>query len=172
MDIREKVVEIRNARDKEAFISYFVNNPAHIDEMFQLVRDLEPYPFKEYASWSFIHLCKSKKVDLQSYYPDLVDLLFKTENQSVLRNVVCCLDQMKITDYRESDLIDQLIAFIQNFDNKVALQVYAMRVLAEFCKKYPELGTEIEEIIVLNREGKTAAYGSAYRNFLKSLKKK
>jgi hypothetical protein len=172
MDIREKVLEIRTSRDKQAFVTYFVEDEQQRTALFQLIKDLEPYPYKEYASWILVHLCKSKRIDHQQYYNELVDILFKTEDQSVLRSIVCCLDQMKITDYRESDLIDQLIAFIQNFENKVALQVYSMRVLAQFCKKYPELKPEIIEIIELNREGKTAAYGSAYRNFLKSTRKK
>ena len=170
MNIRERVVQIRSQRNKQELVDHFVKNQDDVANLFKLIKDLEPYPHKEYASWSLIHLCKSKRIDLQYLYNDLVDILFKTNNQSVLRNVVCCLDQLKISDYQESELIDQLIAFIQNFENKVALQVYSMRVLAQFCKKYPELTPEIMEIIDLNQEGKTAAYGSARRNFIKKLK--
>jgi len=170
VDIKEKVREIQIVRDKQSFVKYFSNNKKDLDALVKLTLDLEEYPYKEYSSWVLVHLCKSQNTDLQYLYPDFVDLLFKTDNQSVLRNVVNCLCQLKITDYRESDLIDQLILFIQTHENKVALQVYAMFLLVQFIKKYPELKPEIIEVIELNKRGKTAAYSSASRKFLRLIK--
>lgn len=165
MDIKERVREIRIARDKPQFVTHFSSNKQDLDALVQLTLNLEEYPYKEYSSWVLVHLCKSKTIDLQYLYPSFVDLIFKTEDQTVLRNVVNCLGQINITEYRESDLIDQLIKFIQDFDNKVALQVYSMFLLVQFVKKYPELKTEIIEIIEFNNRGKTAAYSSASRKF-------
>jgi hypothetical protein len=170
MDIRERVLQIRSKRDKSELVNHFVQTPSDIPKLLQLIKDLEPYPNKEYASWSLIHLIKSKQLDLQHLYNDLVGILYTTDDQSVLRNVTCCLSHLKITEYRESEFIDLLILFIQTFENKVALQVYSMRILILFCKKYPELTPEIMEVIDLNQEGKTAAYGSARRDFIKKLK--
>lgn len=165
MEIKERIREIRIARDKQQFVTHFCNNQKDLDALVQLTLNLEEYPYKEYSSWILVHLCKSKTIDLQYLYPSFVDLIFITDNQSVLRNVVNCLCQMKITDYRESDLIDLLIKFIQDFDNKVALQVYSMFLLVQFVKKYPELKPEIIEVIEFNNRGKTAAYSSASRKF-------
>ena len=170
MDIRERVLQIRSKREKGELVNHFVQTPSDIAKLFQLITDLQAYPNKEYASWSLIHLCKSDQLNLQYLYNDLVDILYTTDDQSVLRNVTCCLGHLKITDYRESEFIDLLILFIQTFENKVALQVYSMRILILFCKKYPELTPEIMEVIDLNQEGKTATYGSARRNFIKKMK--
>lgn len=171
MDIKEKVREIRVVRDKQAFVAHFSRSKDDLDDLVNLTLNLAEYPYKEYSSWVLVHLCKSKTTDLQYLYPEFVDLLFKTDNQSVLRNVVNCLCQMEITDYRESDLIDQLIKFIQDHENKVALQVYSMFLLVQFIKKYPELKPEIVEIIDFNKRGKTAAYSSATRKFLHQIRK-
>ena len=170
MDIKERVVQIRSVRNKPELVDHFVKNRADLVELFNLIKDLEPYPYKEYASWSLIHICASKKIDLQHLYHDLVDITFKTEDQSVLRNVVRCMYHLNIDDYRESEFIDRLIAFVQNSENKVALQVHSMYILIQYCKKYPELIPEIMEIIDLNQEGKTAAYGAARRKFIRKLK--
>ena len=169
MDIKERVKEIRITRDKRNFVSHFSTHKADLDALIQLTLDLEEYPYKEYASWILIHLIKSKTVDLRYLYPSFVDLIFKTNNQTVLRNVVNCIDLLKITDYRESELIDKLIGFIQNYENKVALHVYSISILAQFCEKYPELIPEIMEIIDLNNEGKSAAYRFARRDFMKKM---
>lgn len=164
-EVKHKIVEFRDSRNKEEFIHYFTSDKRRLDEILRHIWSLSEYPYKEYASWMFMHIVKSKKIDATKYYNKLVDTLFKTHDQTVLRNVVCCLDQINITDYQESELIDQLISFIQDRSNKVALQVYSIYLLIKFCKKYPELTQEILVVIMMNSEGKTAGYRIAIRNF-------
>lgn len=165
MNIHEKILEIRTVRDKNAFVDYFVNQPKEFEALMEVIFNLEEYPYKEYASWILMHIVKSRRVDLTAHYPRLIDLIFVCENQSVLRSVVCTINEMHVTDYRESELVDLLISFVQDYDNKVALQVYSIYVLIQFIKKYPELKDEIAEIIALHRSGKTAAYKIAERKF-------
>lgn len=165
-EIREKILDFRLSRDKKAFIQYFTKDQEHLDAMLEHIWNLSEYPYKEYASWMFIHILQSGEIDGSPYYKRLVDTLFKTDDQTVLRNISVCLNQLKITSYKESDLIDLLIGFIQDGSNKVALQVYAIYLLIQFCEKYPELTQEIREIIELNSEGKTAAFRVAKRNFM------
>lgn len=165
-EIRELVLRIRYARQKESFADYFIKNPDQVDPLVNLIIEMEPYPLKEYASWILLHLAKSGKVRLQKYYPELVNVIFKTSDQSVLRNVVNCISLLEHSTYRESELIDLLISFIQNPKNKVALQVYSIYTLLRFVQLYPELKDEIRQIIELNAEGKSAAYQIALRNFL------
>ncbi len=130
-------------RDPKKFVSWYKAHPDELQELIDMILRLDEYPYKEYASWILTHLCKSGEFDFQYLYPDLVDLTFRTDNQSVLRNVVQCITTLTITDYRESEFIDQLIGFIQNSDNKVALHVYSIYVLIQFVKRYPELLPEI-----------------------------
>ncbi len=171
MEIREKILEIRSAFDKPVFVNYFIERPKEFDKLMDCIFNLDEYPYKEYASWILIHVSKSGKLELQGYYTRLVDLLFITDDQTVLRNVTRSLHQFHVTDYRESEFVDLLISFIQNYENKVALQVYAMYILAQFIKRHPELKEEISQIIALHRTKKTAAYYSAERNFHKMLRK-
>lgn len=171
MDIREKILEIRTTFDKSAFVDYFVSRPKELDELMNCIFNLEEYPFKEYASWILIHVSQSGKVDLSPYYTRMIDVLFKTDDQTVLRNVTRALHDFDVIDYRESEFIDLLISFIQNYENKVALQVYSIYLLTQFVKRYPELKEEITEIIALHRTGKTVSYQVAERNFHKQLRK-
>jgi len=164
---KERILDVRTNSDKSSAVKHFVEHPTEFDQLIQCIVNLEEYPYKEYASWLLIHVATSKRIDLQSYYPKLVDVLFKTDNQTVLRNVARSLTEMKITDYRESEFIDLLIGFIQNYENKVALQVYSIYLLQQFVKRYPELKEELIEIIALHRTGKTVSYKVAERNFLK-----
>ncbi len=165
LNIKEKILEIRIASDKKEFIEYFVTIPKKIDELANCVFQLEEYPYKEYASWILMHLVQSKRIDVQHLYPSLVDVLFKTKNQTVLRNVTNCIYHLEITKYRESDFIDLLLGFIKNYENKVAVQVYAIYSLMQFVTKYPELTQEVSEIIEFHSKGKTMSYMVAKRRF-------
>ncbi len=167
MDIRRRILEIRSSRDRSTFGEYFVNRPEEFKELLACVFNLEEYPYKEYASWMLIHIAQSKRIDLQPYFPQFVDLLFNTDDQTVLRNIARTMTELQVNDHRESEFIDLLIGFIQNYDNKVALQVYSMYLLAQFVLRYPELKDEISEVIALHRTGKTVSYTVAERHFHK-----
>ena len=80
-----------------------------------------------------------------------------------------CNDE-ELTDYKESDFIDLLISFIQDFENKVAVQVYSIQVLTKFVHQYPELKEEILEVIVLHSENKSPAFSASLRKFLRKTK--
>lgn len=170
MDIRQKILEIRSAQDRSTFGVYFANRPEEFQELLACFFNLDEYPYKEYASWMLIHISQSKRIDLQSYYPQFVDLLFKTNDQTVLRNITRTLHDFTVTNYRESEFIDLLIGFVQDHNNKVALHVYSIYLLAQFVRHYPELKAEISEVIALHRVGKSAAYFSSERNFHKLTK--
>ena len=156
--------EFRWAMDRSKLLAPFQKDLQKLDDLVKLVENLEEYPIKEYASYALTHLQK-QKTDLEPFHNRFIDTIFKTDNQSVLRNLTNILSQQELTDYRESELIDLLIGFIQDPKNKVALHVYSIYVLIKFVHRYPELKDEIEEIIELNSEGKTAAWKIAKRNF-------
>lgn len=86
-------------------------------------------------------------------------------NQSVRRNLINVIDQLELSDYKESDFIDVLISYIQDFENKVAVQVYSIQVLTKFVHRDPELKDEILGIIVLHSENKSPAYSASLRRF-------
>lgn len=170
MEIREKVLGIRTERNFETFQKYFLEHPSEYKNLIELINTKEAYPIPEYASWILTHLSKSDVSKVQTFYKTIIDQLFVIENQSVRRNLINVIDHLTLTDYKESELIDLLISFIQDFENKVAVQVYSMQVLTKFIKKYPELKTEIEEVIHLNSENKSPAYSAAMRKFHRKMK--
>ena len=121
----------------------------------------------EYASWIMVHLSKTEKIDLIHFQNKLIDFLFINENESVRRNILNVQKHLGITTYKECQFIDLLISYIQNYEEKVAVQVYSIQILVSFAKKYPVLKTELLEIIKLNYEKKTPAYYAAQRYFVK-----
>jgi hypothetical protein len=160
------IQDFRWAMDRSKLLGPFKKDPKMLDSLVKVVENLEEYPLPEYGSYALTHLQK-QKVDLTKYRKQFIDTIFKTDNQSVLRNLVNILQQQELSDYRESELIDLLIGFLNDPKNKVALHVYSIYFLLKFIHKYPELKDEVEQVIELNSEGKTAGWKVAKRNFYK-----
>lgn len=138
-----------------------------MDALLQCIFGLEPYPYQEYGSWLLVHIIRQKKLNCDHLYEPLTDTLFNTDNQTTLRNITICLEEIGVKEYRESELIDLFLSFINDASNKVALQLFSIRMLSQYCKRYPELIGEVREVIHLNAEGKTPAYKVGLRDFEK-----
>lgn len=169
MNIKEQIKQIRLSRDKSEFSQIFGTNKVTFNALLEVVKNLEEYPYKEYGSWILMHLVRSNPSQYQYIYPDLVDILFRTKNETVLRNVTNTIVQLDLTEYKESEFMDLLIAFIQNPKHKVALHVYSLDVLTKFCVKYPDVTPEIESIVEHHSDGKSVAFNVAIRRFKNSI---
>lgn len=168
---RDELLAFSRTRDTRDFLQSFEGQPERLAQLMHEVLTLAPYPCKEYGSWAILHLAKKGFAPLSNYYESLVDLCFRTTNQTVLRNVIASLNHLEMTSYREAEFMDLLLEFIRNAHNKVALQVYSIYQLIPFVEKYPELLPEISQHIERHAQGKSAAYQVALRNFRKKFSK-
>lgn len=168
-DLEDWVKNCRYGNDMDEYCRPVLEGPHSLKDLFELSITGRDYPIPEYSSWMLVHIVERKKELAVPIQNNLIDALFKTKNQTQLRNFTKAISFLPITDYRESDFLDLLLSFIQNSENKVALQVYSMRVLTQFVRKYPELENEIVEIIEINEKGKTNSYRSAFRRFLREI---
>lgn len=102
-----------------------------------------------HASWLLIHLAKADWTLLASNEHAFIDHFLVSTNQSILRNLLVTLLEFPLTDYREGEVLDALIAHLKNEEDKVALRVYSLYKLAEFVQRYPEIKTEIDAVLEL-----------------------
>ncbi|MES2588074.1 MAG: hypothetical protein V4622_03780 [Bacteroidota bacterium] len=164
-ELIEIVTKFKENRNFTEIIPQILANKKLSEDLFLMVQTKMEYPFAEHASWIMIHLCQENPSFVQKHEKRLIDILFDTNNQTVLRNIVNILNQLELTDYRESELIDLLVDFILDKKNKVALHVYSIYLLIKFIKKYPELKVEIDSVLELKNENASPAYKVAVRNY-------
>lgn len=171
MDAKLFLHEFRKERDFKKIILLLEDNEEFALELLHLIEQKAVYPYAEYASWIWTHLAKDLPEFAQKYYPNLVDILFETKNETILRNVLAGIVHLQKTDYKEGEFIDLLIQFLLEKNHKVALHVYALYVLTDFIKKYPELKQEVSLVADLLMENPTPALKVAYRNFIQEKRK-
>lgn len=150
----------------------FVSHPEQIPDLVELALGSKVAPLPAHASWLLIHLAKADWSLLASYEHAFIDHFLVSTNQSILRNLLVTLLEFPLTDYRESEVLDALIAHLKNEEDKVALRVYSLYKLVEFVKLYPEIKTEIDAVLELIQENPMSpAMKVGIRNFEKTCRK-
>jgi hypothetical protein len=171
MTTKDLILKFHQSRDIKFYTNYFIQNPNKIGEIISLIEKKEKYPFSEYGSWILTHISKLEPSLILPFEKQLVDIVLnEVENQSVLRNCTNVLLLIPAISYKESELMDRLISFIKNSENKVALQVYSMYNLVKFVKKYPELKGELILILNMFYNERSVAYKAGVNKFLKIIK--
>lgn len=129
-----------------------------------------PHPYPEYASWLIIHVAKSNPEKIEPFINQMIDRVLTSNNQSVLRNLICTTLFFELTSYRETAFLDRLLSFVSDESNKVALSVYSLYKLIQFIAKYPEIKIEIDGILALKQEPMKPAMKVAIRNYSEKTK--
>ena len=150
----------------------FVSHPEQIPDLVELALGSKKAPLPAHASWLLIHLAKADWALLASYEHAFIDHFLVSTNQSILRNLLVTLLEFPLTDYREGEVLDALIAHLKNEEDKVALRVYSLYKLAEFVQRYPEIKTEIDAVLELIQVNPMSpAMKVGIRNFEKKMQK-
>lgn len=171
MNIQELILTHYKSRDFIQQHTYFIENPHFFPELIDVAHSDLNYPFPQYASWWLFHIARSNSKVLLPYQNQLIDGVLENENVSVLRNSMGVLLELPMTEYKEGFLLDRLFHFFQSDKYKVAIEVYALYLLIDFTKKYPEIKQEIIEIIKIKEEKPhTPALKMGIKNYLKATK--
>ena len=132
----------------------------------------------EYGSWLcndlFEKAQKNNDLVIIEYYhviiPEILDLLETSQNQSILRNWLRILNMLTVSEEFDGRIVDITFNFIQNPQNKVALQAFSMPLLSKVVQRHIDLLPEVLNLIELHKEGKSNAYLSASRTLKKNSK--
>lgn len=169
LDLHEMLLELRAERNMATQVGRMFRKPELIPELIQIVNRQEPYPFAEYGSWLLMHLAKKNKKRTGVFYEKIVDLLFLTDNETVLRNCSSAIRTLPFQSYRDGERLELLLGFLGNVEHKVALHAYSLYQLIPYVKQYPELNTEIKALLDLHEQRKPALE-AALKKFVKATK--
>jgi hypothetical protein len=171
MNVQELILNHYKSRDFIQQHTYFIENPQFLPELIEVAQSDLKYPFPQYASWWLFHIGRSNSSILIPFQSRFIDCVLENENVSVLRNTLGILLEFPLIDYKEGFLLDRLFQFLQSDNYKVAIQVYALYLLINFTKKYPEIKQEILEILKIKEEQPhTPALKMGIKNYLKATK--
>lgn len=110
---------------------------------------------------------------LRPYHARMIAVAAAYPHPSVPRNVMRFFSELSLVEVVEEDqgpLLDLAFRLTESQTEPVAIRVFAMTVVANFCRIYPELKDELRGIIEFTiAEGTTPGFRSRGRKILREL---
>lgn len=141
------------------------------DELLQLFLTDE-YRVVQRAAWPIGSIAETQPQLLCKHLPVLVSLLRRPGlHNAVRRNITRLLQYINIPEELKGEVMDACFTFICDVQEKAAVKAFALTILDQLSKEYPEILPEIVTAIEERWEYETAAFHSRAKKILKKSKK-
>lgn len=171
MNIREELLRQQIHFKKHAIaITEFA---ASSDKNFKVLIDCflsKDIRMAQRAAWSVSWAAEKYPEMVQPYIGVLVDQLKRKDvHNAVIRNSLRILEDVIIPEKFHGEVMDACFQFLQNRETAIAIKAFALTVLFNLSKIYPDIKNELRIIIEENMEYETAAYRSRGKKILTQL---
>ncbi|HLW21081.1 MAG TPA: hypothetical protein VKX33_12185 [Cyclobacteriaceae bacterium] len=167
MDLLQELTHDHSRASRDRIVSYVQDDADRFAELFDLFKNGERR-IAQRAAWS-VSYCAEKFPELiYPYCDELVDYLrMPAIHDSIKRNILRILQDLNIPVALEESLLELCFAILMDKKEAVAIRVFAMQVLANLAKKYPEIKNELNVLIEDELPYAKPAFVSRGRKILK-----
>lgn len=170
-DLRAIVNNMMSMPEAEWVAASAIENPAIFIKLYEYSFSSDKHlSFR--ASWTLSKVCDRYPDIINPYLPQIVDSLYKIENESTLRSFLRILslsDPEKINPRQQGLLADFCFNQLKSGFSAIAVKAYSMEILYNLVLIYPELGNELSTSIIILMEDVSAGITSRGRTILKKL---
>lgn len=126
-----------------AVVALAANNPKRYQELVEIIKKNET-PYSEKAAWAMTHCFDEKLGFFTDYFADFTQILADSAySDSVKRNIVRVLQFQEIPEEFQGSIIDSCFHLVTKKDTAVAVKAFALGILENMVKLYPELTNEL-----------------------------
>jgi hypothetical protein len=109
---------------------------------------------------------------IKPWFGKIVPLLEKRViHNAVHRNIMRLLQHVAIPEKYHGQAMNACFALISSPETEVAIKAFALTVLDNLCKQYPDIKSELKLVIEERWDYETAAFQSRARKILKKIAK-
>ncbi|MFA6260049.1 MAG: hypothetical protein WC760_01160 [Bacteroidia bacterium] len=171
MDLATVLLKEHSKRLTETIIAYVNQDESRLDELVALVTGGKPI-LAQRASWPLSYVAIRNPDWIEKHLPSLISLLKRTDlHQAVTRNIYRFLQEIDIPEELEGKVAESAIRHIHDPRTPIAIKAFAITVLGNLCKKYPELAQEVRLLLEDERLNESGAIKVRMRCVLKALDK-
>lgn len=126
-------------------------------------------PLPQRASWIISSVSEKHPELVTPYVPLLIDSVKSFKIDGIKRNIQNALTKQSIPEDYQAKTIDICFEFMLDPKETVAVKVLSMQIIANLCKVYPELISELKAAIDDQLPKTTAAFHARARHVLKEI---
>lgn len=172
MNIPKQLLTAHSRANADLVLQYVLAEEVRVPELMGAFLSTE-YRVVQRAAMVVGHLGRERPDWLQPYHACMIATAEAYPHPSVPRNVLRYFSELPLADVAEEDqgpLLDLAFRLTESQTEPVAIRVFAMTVVANFCKIHPELKDELRGIIELTiAEGTTPGFRSRGGRILREL---
>jgi 8-oxo-dGTP diphosphatase len=169
--VENMVSSIMGTREAEWMASSAVDNPALFRKMLEYSMSGDrKLAFR--ASWILSKACDIKPCIVYPYLSGIIELLGKTDNESVLRSflrIISLSDHGRISPTDHGRLAEFSFRSLNSGNSAIAIKAYSMEILYRLTLIYPEFAAELAGSIMRMMEEGSGGIVSRGKMILKKL---
>lgn len=172
MDLRTEILKEHSRRQAEKIARYALSAPSRFKELMDLFCSNE-YRVAQRAAYALMVCTDEQPEIILPYLGRLLKNLRKEGiHDAIKRNTMRVLQDIHIPKKHQGAVLEAAFGFLNNKKEPIAIRVFAMTVIFNLSKLYPELGQELKLIIESEiDEGALPAFRSRGTKILKALGK-
>lgn len=166
MDLLKEIEKEHSKSQTEKIIKYVGANKDRFAELMKLFLKGE-YRVTQRAAWPMSYCVCNHPELITPYFKQIVALLEKPGvHDAVKRNIVRLLQFVEIPKKYHGQVMNACFEFIADVETAVAIKAFALTILDNLSKIYPDIRAELKLIIEERWEHETAAFRSRAKKIL------
>jgi hypothetical protein len=171
MNLREELLKEHSKANCERIVAWVGADQKRFDELFSIFT-LNEYRLVQLSAWPVSYCVQQHPELIKKHFPKLIKNVQRTDvHNAVKRNTVRLLQHVAIPEKYQGEVMNLCFEFIQSHTEKVAVKAFALTVLENLSKSYPEIIPEVTLIIEEQMPHETAAFKSRGLRFIKNTSK-
>ncbi len=167
MDLLKLLRAEHSKKQTDRIVAYIGDDKERFQELIQLFFKGE-YRITQRAAWPLSYCVRNHPELITPYYGQLLDNLGRKDiHVAVIRNTVRLLQDVSIPKRWHGRVMSICFDFAGDVETPIAVKVFAMTIVSNLSKDYPEILSELKLIIEEQWEQATPAFRSRARKILK-----
>lgn len=162
----ESFLQVNSKKNCDRVVAYVGKDTARFKELIEIMFNGE-YRMSQLAAWPMSYAVETHPQLLTPYYKKIVPLLSDTSyHPAVLRGIIRALQYTTIPEAYQGIIMDRCFSFIADPQEKAAVKAFALTVLDNLSKLYPEIKQELDLVIKQRWDTETPAFRSRAKMIL------
>ncbi len=171
MDLLETILEQHSKSQTDKIVRYIGNDPKRFAELMKLFFKGE-YKVTQRAAWPMSNCVREHPSLIKPYFKQILTLLDKKDvHEAVTRNIMRLLQDVEIPKRFHGNIMNACFNYVGDINAPAAVKAFALTVLYNLSKEYPDIRPELQLIIGEQWDHETPAFRSRGKKILKALKK-
>lgn len=169
MKLREQILKEHSKANCDLVVKWIGDSQQRFDELFDFFLNDE-YRVVQRAGWPLSNAVITHPKLIKKHFSKLLKNLQKPKiHDAVKRNTIRLLQNIPVPVRFQGQVMDICFEYINSPTEAVAVKAFALTVLENLSKQYPEIQQELKTIIEDRWDYESAAFRSRAKKILKKL---